>query len=206
MENVDMDEILIKIDRAIKEIWLNEIKDDFNNSYILYEDTLKNAFYYHLRIKLKALLKKNNIRIFTEFHDGPLSGKRLIADIAIVKISDSINDHIKNNIEKLYAIIELKHKAKRVSIDYFISDLEKVTGYIKDKKLKGCQFYLGFIHEEEYDADELTWIQNEKQEKIVEGRLTELSANFYKGQDEILFTNISYNGMNRDLGTGFPKT
>ena len=35
------DRLMLKIDRAIKEIWINEIRRDLSNSYILYEDTLK---------------------------------------------------------------------------------------------------------------------------------------------------------------------
>ena len=38
-----IDKIMLKIDRTIKEVWINEIKNDLSNSYILYEDTLKNA-------------------------------------------------------------------------------------------------------------------------------------------------------------------
>ena len=90
--------IMVKIDRTIKEIWLSEIKEDLSNSYILYEDTLKNAFYFHLRNKLGDLLERNDIRIFTEFHDGGLAGKGVVADIAIVKIGDNRDDHSKNKV------------------------------------------------------------------------------------------------------------
>ena len=40
----DIDETVIFIDRAIKEIWIKEIREDLKNNYILYEDTLKNVF------------------------------------------------------------------------------------------------------------------------------------------------------------------
>jgi hypothetical protein len=131
-----IDKIMLKIDRTIKEVWINEIKNDLSNNYILYEDTLKNAFYFHLRNKLSDLMENNNIRIFTEFHDGKLAAKYVRADIAIVKIGDNKNDHIKNNIDRIYSIIELKHKGAQVSIDPFISDVEKSINYIKDKDLK----------------------------------------------------------------------
>ena len=51
-----IDKIMLKIDRTIKEVWINEIKNDLSNNYILYEDTLKNAFYFHLRNKLSDLM------------------------------------------------------------------------------------------------------------------------------------------------------
>ena len=162
---------------------------------------LKNAFYFHLRNKLKKLLVKNNIRIFTEFHDGKLSGKGVIADIAIVKIGDTEEGHIKDNIEKIYAMIELKYKGAQVPIDPFVSDVKKMVEYIKDKELEGCQFYLGLIHEGEFDIKEISWIQNKKQERLVQGRLTELSACYYTNQDEMVYTIISYNDINKDLNT-----
>lgn len=187
------------IDRAIKEVWLTEIRNDINNNYILYEDTLKNAFYFHLRNKLGQLLIDNNIRIFTEFHDGKLAGKSAIADIAIVKIGDNEVEHIRRNIEKIYAIIELKHKGSQVPVDCFIKDVEKTIEYIKDKDLVDCQFYLGFIHEGEFAKNETSWLQNKKQERLAMGRLTELSACYYTGFDDMVFTVISYNDMNTDL-------
>lgn len=196
-----IDKIMFKIDRAIKEIWINEIKKDLGNTYILYEDTLKNAFYFHLRNKLNNLMEDNNIRIFTEFHDGKLAGKSVIADIAIVKIGDNREGHIKNNIDRIYAIIELKHKGAQVSIDPFISDVEKSIKYIKDKDLKEIQFYLGFIHEGEFATGEISWLEDKKQEMMVQGRLTELSACYYEDQDEMVYTIISYNDMNKDLDT-----
>lgn len=197
----DTDEIIFTIDRAIKEVWTNEIKEDLNNSYILYEDTFKNAFYYHLRNKLNDVLIENNIRIFTEFHDGKLSGKGVIADIAIIKIGNDEEGHIKDNIEKIYAIIELKHKGSQVPIAPFVSDVEKSIKYIKDRELDGCQFYLGFIHEGEFAMEEISWLENKQQERLVQGRLTELSACYYEGQDEMVYTIISYNDMNKDLDT-----
>lgn len=205
MRTNDTDEIMYTIDRAIKEVWINEIKEDLEKSYILYEDTLKNAFYFHLRNKLNKLLKNKRIRIFTEFHDGKLAGKGVIADIAIVKIGDNEEGHIKDNIKKIYAIIELKHKGAQVYIDPFISDVEKSIKYIKDKELEECQFYLGFIHEGEFDVKETSWLQNKKQERLAQGRLTELSACYYIGRDEMVYTIVSYNDMNKDLETSISE-
>lgn len=67
MKESNEDEIITIIERAIKE--------DLDNSYVSYEDTLKNVFYFYLRNKLKGFLIDDNIRMFTEFHDGKLSVK-----------------------------------------------------------------------------------------------------------------------------------
>ncbi|WP_157076572.1 hypothetical protein [Sutcliffiella cohnii] len=39
--------IISQIDLAIKSIWMKHIKKDYNNQYLLKEDTLKNAIYHH---------------------------------------------------------------------------------------------------------------------------------------------------------------
>lgn len=195
------DEAIIAIDRIIKEAWIYEIRDDLNKGYILYEDTLKNAFYFHLRNKLSDMMEEWDIKIFTEFHDGRLTGKGVIADIAIVKIGENTNDHIRNNIDYIYAIIELKYKGEQAPIEPFIADVEKTLKYIKDKELKGTQFYLGFIHEGEFASGELSWLDNKKQARLAQGRLTELSACYYENRDEMLFTILSYNDFNKDLDT-----
>lgn len=55
------------IDRTIRDIWKNEIAFDYEDGWLLKEDTLKNAIYFHLRTKLGKLFEKNDVRIFTEF-------------------------------------------------------------------------------------------------------------------------------------------
>ena len=40
-------EISIKIDKAIKEIWMKNIPKDFSEAYIINEDCLKMALCYH---------------------------------------------------------------------------------------------------------------------------------------------------------------
>ena len=44
-------EITTEINNAIKYIWEYDIKQDYNKYYLLKEDTLKNALYFHLRNK-----------------------------------------------------------------------------------------------------------------------------------------------------------
>ncbi|MEF2246403.1 hypothetical protein [Paenibacillus sp. IITD108] len=77
---------LIEVDRAIKEIWINNISTDYTNGFLLLEDSLKNALYSHLRTKLTdRFLLSNNIRIFTELKTE--NNERI--DIAVVRIDDN---------------------------------------------------------------------------------------------------------------------
>lgn len=41
------------IDRVIKEVWVLNISKDYKSFFLLKEDTLKNALYYHLRTRLQ---------------------------------------------------------------------------------------------------------------------------------------------------------
>ncbi|MDA8221818.1 MAG: hypothetical protein M0Z35_08950 [Desulfitobacterium hafniense] len=62
-------DVLDTIDRAIKLVWKEDILRDYNNDFILKEDTLKNAFYYHLRARLgDDFLREHNFRIFSEYY------------------------------------------------------------------------------------------------------------------------------------------
>ncbi|CRK83032.1 hypothetical protein [Neobacillus massiliamazoniensis] len=71
------------IDRTIKEVWTEKIPYDYQSHYLLMEDSLKNALYFHLRTKLRNLIDSNNIRIYPEYHY-----KYYKADLAIVKLND----------------------------------------------------------------------------------------------------------------------
>jgi len=184
----------VTIDRAIKEAWLFNIKSDYSSNFLLLEDSLKNAFYYHLRSKLTdAFLKENKLRIYTELYTG--YGERI--DIAIVRIEDSKDVHLREQITEYLAVIELKHKGGTVPINPFLDDIDKMKMYLKRKDSNQCQYYLGFIHEAEYDLEETSWLKPKQQKTWAKGNLTELSG-FYN-EDKIVFTNLSYNDMNEDL-------
>ena len=55
-------EIIQMIDEAIVSIWKCEIKTDYEGGWLLKDDTLKNALYFHLRSRLGKLFDENNIR------------------------------------------------------------------------------------------------------------------------------------------------
>lgn len=56
------------------------------------------------------------------------------------------DEHIKHNIEKIYAIIELKYKGSQVPVDCFINDVEKTVEYIKDKDLEEMGYYISHVN------------------------------------------------------------
>lgn len=65
--------------------------------------------------------------------------------------------------------------------------------------MKDSQYYLGFIHEEEYSLVELSWLTEEEQCTWAAGSLTEFSG-FYSGGAKV-FTTMSYNNLNEDLNS-----
>ncbi|MFF2483763.1 hypothetical protein [Paenibacillus sp. NPDC058071] len=185
---------IIEIDRAIKEAWINNIRADYSNYFLLLEDSLKNAFYSHLRSRLSdTFLLENKIRIFTEMNNG--YEERI--DIAIVRINDIEEDHLANRVVEYLAVIELKYKAKYTTITPFLDDIQKMRRYLKRKGMQDCQYYLGFIHEEEYGLEETSWLTEREKNSWAAGKLTELSGFYNRGT--CVFTVISYNNLNEDL-------
>jgi len=143
------------IDKTIKELWLEDIALDYSSHRLLKEDCLKNSFYYHLRRRLgDEFLDDNNLQIFTEFNDGPLHGTGKRADIAIVKLmpegEDGYPGHLRNYIEDVVAIIELKHKNGQSATEEIYKDFQKLKDYIQKDKID-CQYYEGVIHEVQWE-------------------------------------------------------
>jgi hypothetical protein len=141
--------------KTIEQIWKNEIKHDYENNFIINEDTLKISFCYHLRTKLTdSYLLENNIRIITELKIKKLEQK---VDIAIVKVDEEREKmfHFTEFIEDVLALIELKFipiKLNKLNqmllaedLKRFDKDLFKLKEYgkIYDK----CLLVGAFIHE-----------------------------------------------------------
>ena len=190
------------IDEAIKLVWKDEIFVDYNNDFLLKEDSLKNAFYYHLRIRLGVgYLKRNKIRIFTEYY---LEDNER-ADLAIVELKPKMEMdseyHLRDRVKKILAVIELKHKNNRCSQEPFMKDVMKVRKYINKKDYPKCQFYLGFIHETEYSNEDASWLNKRQQESWANGRLTELLAFRETESGEFDMRIFSYNKLNPGLNS-----
>lgn len=178
------------MDRTIKIVWTENIPNDYQSYYLLKEDSLKNAFYFHLRTTLHSLLEKHNLRIYTEFHY-----KGFIADIAIVKISDEPagKDHLRDAVDAVLAVIEVKYKADGNEKPY-VDDVRKIKTYLDTQPLDETQYYLAFVHEVEYENIEGDSWLTAAQQKWAKGRLTELSGHYIN--DEMVWEILSHNGMN----------
>jgi hypothetical protein len=183
--NIDMRKT---IDNAIKEIWCNNIKYDYENFSLLKEDTLKNSFYFHLRNKLTdRFLEENRLKIYTEYyHDG------LRADLAIAQLCEEpgLNGHLRNDVVDILAVVEMKYKYD-TNDDPFKKDIVKVKNYIKNLNYINCLYYLAFIHEVINPEREYSWL-TQRDRKWANGKVTELNGYFIEGNDEPVFQIISY--------------
>jgi len=175
-------EIINQIDTTLKYIWKYDIKQDYDKSYLLKEDTLKNALYYHLRNKLGALLEKHNLRIYTEFTDNIFNRTNYRPDIVIAEINpESEECYLGNCVTKIVSIIEIKFKNDSYSaIKNIESDYDKIHWYI-DNLSSDIKYYMATIWEAEDDAT--TWIR--KNAAWAKGKLTELNASYEN--DEMRF-------------------
>jgi hypothetical protein len=102
---------------------MNHIQADYQSCFLLMEDTLKNALYFNIRQQLTdQFLKENRIRIFTEYRY-----KDSIADIAIVQFFENPgkNDYLRDDVESVLAIIEIKYKGAAASVRPFEEDVMK---------------------------------------------------------------------------------
>lgn len=196
-------EVYEKIDYQIKRSWMTNVANDYRDDYILKEDSLKNAFYHHLRCSLDPLFKENNLRIFTEFNESGLKAKGYRADIAIVELgSENATNYLGNDVKNVVAIIELKFLGIGSNgTDLILQDVEKTKNYIKSFSFTNCQYYLGMIHEHKYPISELHWLSNRQSNTWAKGKVTELNACYFIEHEgeEIGFSVSSYNGFNMEL-------
>ena len=171
------------IDETIKEIWMNEISKDYNDRWLLKEDTLKNAFYYHLRRYLGELFDQNDIRIFTEFTDDKFSGTNFRPDIVIAQMDfDRKSDYYGDDVMHCLAVIELKYKNSLTPAKVILDDYSKLYKYVEELKLD-CKLYMATIWERE--DNESFWEPEESE--WAKGRLTELNASFKRNTQKMRF-------------------
>lgn len=156
---------------TIKKVWLEDIRRDYQKSFLLKEDTFKNSFYYNLRRRLgDDFLEENNLRIFTEFF---IDGERI--DLVVVEIDPikAENDYLGNCVTKVISVIEMKYKNKYANESHFEADIKKVLSYM-DKMDSDTMFYIAFVREIYFNSDDVTnWVIDERKEKA-KGKLTEL--------------------------------
>ncbi|MBQ2729244.1 MAG: hypothetical protein IJF69_00555 [Clostridia bacterium] len=168
------------IDHTIKQIWENDIKADYENGWLLKEDTLKMSFCHYLRMKLENFFLDNDIRIFTEFTDDVFVGSGYRPDIVIAKMNfDRNSEYYGNDVVECLAVLELKYKKGFNASKDIYRDYEKLCTYIKKLKIT-CPVYMATIWE--YEDDETLW--ERKNAAWAKGKLTELNASYNRESQE----------------------
>ena len=181
--NVDK-EVLGIINKRIKYIWEEKIKEDYKNGWLLKEDTLKNALYYHIRMELSSLFQEHNIRIFTEFTDAEFKESNLRPDIVIAtaNFEDGVNGYYGDDIKECLAVIEIKYKSNFSSHKKILDDYDKLQVYADKLNFKG-KLYMATIWECEDEAT--TWIR--KNAAWAKNKVVELNASYKKSANEPQF-------------------
>lgn len=169
-------EIIQMIDEEIVSIWKHEIKTDYEGGWLLKEDTLKNALYFHLRSRLGKLFDENDIRIFTEFTDCEFKHSGYRPDMVIARVNtDSDEKYWGDDVTKCLAVIELKYKTGFTASEEIYADYDKLRYYVEtlgvDSKL-----YMATIWE--YEDDETPWAEDTD---WIKDRVTELNASYKRG-------------------------
>lgn len=137
------------IHEAIKCVWTDKVKKDYDSSWLYREDFLKNAFYHHLRTYLgDSYYHENSLRIFTEFRVS----EQHRADLVVVKTN------LDQDIESIPVLVEFKYKGAHSAIEPFYSDVRKIGQLMKIPLLAETHFYLAFIHEYEYLVENSSWL------------------------------------------------
>lgn len=188
--------VVKQIDRVIKETWIDDIQKDYFSISLLREDSLKCAFYYHLRRKLAGLLEEYNLRIYSEYYFPALQYK---ADLAIVQINPNSKEaYFKDFVVDVIALFELKFTSgtSTSTRDWIKHDTAKLKNYMQAGSLS-CQFYFAVIYEAERNC--LVWMDRRSTNHWASGYVTELDAGRIDG--ELVFAINSYNGLNSDLNT-----
>lgn len=181
--------IIKKIDRAIKEVWLEEVCEDYAKDRLLKEASLQCSIYHHLRNRLENILKENDLRIYSEYWVKECAYR---ADLAIIHLDyDREEEYLRNYVDEIVAIIELKFVSGRSkgTIDWVTEDVFKLKDYTKkcDSNL-----YLGIIYEN--DCKNLSWLDKRSTNNWADGVVTELNAGYL--DNEFYFEVNSYNHMN----------
>ena len=183
--------VLKEIDKTIKDIWLNEICEDYGNGFLIKEASLQCSFYYHLWNSLKTLLNENNLYFYPEVYFKDL---KYYADLAIVEMNMDLEcSYLADKLTDIAAIIELKYDSGSAisTSDYIKTDKTKIRKYVQSLGYN-CQYYFGVIYETE--CEWLNWFDKRSTNNWADGCLTELNAGYL--DDRMFFEVNSYNNIN----------
>jgi len=160
------------IDAIIKRVWLSYIPLDYNNKFLLYEDSLKSSMYHHLRTELAELMDCTYIRIFPEYQTYRKENIRARIDLAIVEFKEFYADkHLADSEIEILSAIEFKFVGcGKADDDAIFSDVKKCISYLK--KLSGTlHIYISYIQEAIYDSNDYKLLDKKKiksKERITE--------------------------------------
>lgn len=172
------------IHNAIKHIWQNNLKEDYEKGWLWREDSLKNAFYFHLRNTLgKEFFETNGLRIVTELN---LDDYYYRVDLAVVRVDDEYE--LQQN--EPIALVEFKFKNSSCAPEIITSDIKKFQQLCKDPAFASAYFYLAILHEEHYSRNDASWLDG-RQWRWARSYLTELSGFFDLETDELVMTVVS---------------
>ena len=161
------------VDEAIISVWENEIQNDYKRLWLLKEDSLKNALYFHLRTNLEKIFNENNIRIFTEFTDCEFKHSGYRPDMVIAKIDpDADVAYWGDAVTECIAVIELKYKTGFATNEEIYSDYDKLKYYI-DTLGVNSKLYMATIWE--YEDDKTAWLEDAE---WAEDKVVELNASY----------------------------
>ena len=127
--------VIAEIDKVIKDVWLQEICNDYANGFLLKEASLQCSFYHHLQNRLGGLMKENNLYLYPEFYFDQLY---YFADLAIVQMDMGIEaEYIGKRMTDVAAVIELKYDGgtAKSTGDYIKTDVAKLKNYIKNMEI-----------------------------------------------------------------------
>lgn len=161
------------IDTIIKNVWTSFIPNDYKNKFLLYEDSLKNSLYYHLRTEFAELMECSNIRIYPEYQTYRKDEIRARIDLAIVEFREFCTEnHLGDSEIEILSAIEIKYVGyRKADDDAILSDVKKCLSYLS--KLSGSpHIYITFIQEAIYNCNSYNLLGKKKIKS--KERLTEL--------------------------------
>ncbi len=173
------------LNKKIIEIWETAISNDYKESYILNEDTLKIVLCHHLRNELEKHSKFKNYRLFTECtHFDFMKLTNMRPDIIIAKIIPRKCNGEYIEIDDILAVFELKYLSNNAEKPVY-HDIDKFKKYIKRAEMNiKCKYYVVAITP--YEFNRPNWIDNNlKMYSWTKGKVIELNG--YKENGQMIF-------------------
>lgn len=176
-----------KLDRIIKEVWLQDICREYGNGFLAQESGLCCGVYHHLRARLDPLLIRHSLFLYPGF---TFKDTRYCADLVICRMNmEKEAYYLEERLTDIAAVIQLSFGG---SPHYYRTDIPRFKEHL-DELGYPCQYYLGVIQESEAQV-RLPWLDQRALGRWAPGCFTELTTQTL--DDGMYFTMRSYNNMN----------